>query len=198
MKLIAAALAALLPCLAAGPEMDKGKTLGNPRAPVLIEIYSDFLCPACKAFHENTLPLLMKDFVTSGKVCIVSREFPLNITGHQHSREAAGIATAAARIGMYDAVANALFRTQESWEVSGKAWETAAAVLTADQQKKVQALAKDPAVLKEVQDDVAYGTAIGIGQTPTLFLSRGSTRYPVFGSALSYNLLKSMINDLLK
>jgi protein-disulfide isomerase len=198
MKLIAAMLAALLPCLAAGPPIDKGKTLGSPTAPVLIEIFSDFECPACKAFHEDELPLLMKDFVTSGKVCIVSREFPLNIPAHKYSRVAAGLATAAARVGEYDAVANLLFHTQESWGESGKVWETVAPILTADQQKKVQAMAKDPTVAKEVDDDVAYGTAAGINQTPTLILSRGSTRYPAFGSALTYSLLKSMIDDLLK
>jgi protein-disulfide isomerase len=198
MKLIAAVLAALLPCLASGQEADKGKTLGSPNAPVLIQIFSDFECPACKGFHENTLPLLMRDFVTSGKVCIVSHEFPLNIPAHKYSRQAAEYATAAARVGKYDAVANKLFQTQESWGASGKVWETVAAVLTPDQQKRVQALAKDPSVLKEVQDDVAYATANGVNETPTLFMSRGSRRYPVAGSALGYNLLKSMVDDFLR
>jgi protein-disulfide isomerase len=140
----------------------------------------------------------MRDFVASGKVCIVSREFPLNIPAHKYSREAANYATAAARIGKYDAVANALFHTQESWGASGKVWETVASVLTPEQQKKVQALAGDPSVLAEVQADVSYGTSSGINGTPTLFVSRGSKRYPVTGGVLAYNLLKSMIDDLLK
>ncbi len=126
---------------------------------------------------RNTLPLLMKDFVTSGKVCIVSHEFPLDSI-HKYSHEAANIATAAARIGKYDVVANALFHAQESWEVSGKVWETVAAVPTPDQQKKVQALAKDPSVVKEVQDDVAYGTGAGVNETPTLFVSLGLQALP--------------------
>jgi len=104
MKLIAAMLVAILPCLA-GPAADKGKILGSPTAPVTIEIFSDFECPMCKTFHEDTLPFLMRDFVVSGKVCIVSREFPLKIDAHKYSRQAANYATAAARIGKYDAVA---------------------------------------------------------------------------------------------
>jgi protein-disulfide isomerase len=198
MKLIAAVLATILPCLAASPAADKGKILGNLSAPVTIEIFSDFECPMCKTFHEETVPLLMRDFVTSGKACIVSREFPLNITAHQYSRQAANYATAAARVGKYDAVANVLFHTQESWGASGKVWETVASVLTPEQQKKVQALVSDPSVLAEVQADVSYGTSSGIGGTPTLFVSRGSKRYPATGGVLAYNLLKSMIDDLLK
>jgi protein-disulfide isomerase len=198
MKLIAAVLATILPCLAASPAADKGKLLGNPSAPVTIEIFSDFECPMCKTFHEGTVPLLMRDFVTSGKACIVSREFPLNIPAHKYSRQAANYATAAARIGKYDAVANVLFRTQESWGASGKVWETVASVLTPEQQKKVQALVSDPSVLAEVQDDVSYGVSSGINGTPTLFVSRGSKLYPATGGVLAYNLLKSMIDDLLK
>jgi protein-disulfide isomerase len=197
MKLIAAVLATILPCLAASPAADKGKLLGNPSAPVTIEIFSDFECPMCKTFHEGTVPLLMRDFVTSGKACIVSREFPLNIPAHKYSRQAANYATAAARIGKYDAVANVLFHTQESWGASGKVWETVASVLTPEQQKKVQALVSDPSVLAEVQDDVSYGVSSGINGTPTLFVSRGSKLYPATGGVLAYNLLKSMIDDLL-
>jgi protein-disulfide isomerase len=198
MKLIAAVLATILPCLAASPAADKGKILGSPSAPVTIEIFSDFECPMCKTFHEETVPLLMRDFVASGKACIVSREFPLNIPAHKHSREAANYATAAARIGKYDAVAGVLFHTQESWGASGKVWETVASVLTPEQQKKVQALVGDPSVLAEVQADVSYGTSSGINGTPTLFVSRGSKRYQATGGVLGYNLLKSMIDDFLK
>ena len=198
MKLAAFALAALATCSAASLEIDKGKTLGNPGAPVMIEVFSDFACPACKNFHENTLPVLMKDYVTPGKACIVSREFPLNIAAHKYSREAANYATAAARIGKYDDVADALFRYQAMWNQSGNVWGTVATVLTPEQQKKVQALSKDPGVTKEVQDSVSFGQAAGINETPTLLISRGSKRYPVSGYALNYGLLKTLIDDLLK
>ena len=59
MKLYAAALTVLLPCLAAGPEIDRNKALGVPTAPVTLEIFSDFTCPHCKVFHETMLPQLM-------------------------------------------------------------------------------------------------------------------------------------------
>ena len=198
MKLATAAFAVMLPLMAASPEVDKGKAIGAPGAPVTIEIFSDFECPACKIFHETTLPQLVKDFALTGKAYIVSREFPLNIPAHKYSREAANYATAAARIGKYSEVAAKLFHTQESWGATGKVWETVASVLTAEQQKKVQALVKEPGVLKEVQADVDFGQASGVNQTPTLFVIRGSNRTPLAGGVLSYGILKSFINDQLK
>ena len=63
MKVHAVALIALLPCLAATMgDFDKEKVLGNPAAPVQIEVYSDFECPGCKSFHENLLPTIMRDY----------------------------------------------------------------------------------------------------------------------------------------
>src|ERR1017187_3425911 len=115
MKLYAAALLVLLPCLAAVPEIDKNKALGSPTAPVRLEIFGDFTCSHCKVLHETVLPQLMKDYVVGGKGYIVDRAFPLNGPGHEHSREAFGYAVAAARIGKYQQVADALYAQQAVW-----------------------------------------------------------------------------------
>jgi protein-disulfide isomerase len=199
-KVFAAILAFILPCLAA-PPIDTAKAIGNPTAPITLEILSDFACPHCKAFHEQTLPLLMRDFVTPGKVYIVPREFPLtnpNRPDHRYSREAANLATAAARVGKYAAVSDALFQNVATWDANGKVWDTVASVLTPEQRKKVQALAKDPAVIGAVQADLNYAMASGVGSTPTVVVIRGTNRIPVSEGALRYPLLKSMIEDLLK
>ena len=116
-KLYAALSVLLLPCMAAMPEIDRNKTLGNPTAPVKIEVFSDFTCPHCKHFHEEVLPQLMKDYVVPGKVYIIDRAFVLP---HEHSREAFVYATAAARIGKYHAVADALYAQQATWFASGQ------------------------------------------------------------------------------
>jgi|ERR1035441_349380 protein-disulfide isomerase len=195
MKLFALALTALLPCLAASSDADPGKSLGSPSAPIRIEVFSDFECPACKALHEQILPLVFKDYAIPGKVYLVSREYPLAM--HQFSREAANYATAAARFGKYQDVADALFKNQLVWEVNGKVWDTVAGVLTPAEAKKVQLLAKDPSVLSEVQRDVDAGRAAGINQTPTMIVTRGTNRFPVTG-AVNYNLLRSLLDGLLK
>src|SRR4051794_20261721 len=132
MKVLAISIALLAPCLAAGPEVDKGRAMGNPSAPILFELYSDFMCPACKHLHEAVLPAIVLDYVKSGKAYLVYREFPLNIPAHVYSRQVAALAVAASRVGKYQAVSDALFRNQEQWSLNGKYWESAASVLTPD------------------------------------------------------------------
>ena len=60
MKLFALALTALLPCLAASSDADSAKSMGSPNAPIRIEVFSDFECPACKGLHEQILPLVIQ------------------------------------------------------------------------------------------------------------------------------------------
>src|SRR5262245_37604312 len=128
MKFSAIALAILIPCLAASlGEVDKAKTFGNPSAPVRIELFSDFQCPGCKSFHETLLPVLIRDYVATGKAYIYNYEFPLQ--AHQYSRQAAHLATAAASVGKYSQVADALFRQQTAWSNTGKVWDAVAPVL---------------------------------------------------------------------
>jgi protein-disulfide isomerase len=197
MKFFALALCALLPCLAAGPEVDKGKILGSPSAPIRIDVYSDFECPACKKFHEEMLPLIVQEYVLPGKVAVISHEFPLNLPAHKYSREAANYATAAARLGIYQPVADALFRNPQSWMITGKVWETVASVLSPEQQRRVQALVKEPSVAGEVQHDVEAGAKEQVSSTPTIILTHGANHFPL-PWPFNYNFLRSLLNGYLK
>jgi protein-disulfide isomerase len=197
MKTFVLLMAAVLPCLAAVPDADKGKTMGVPTAPMSMELYSDFMCPHCKHLHEDILPAIIMDFVKTGKVYLVFREYPLAIPQHVYSRPAAIYATAAARIGKYQAVNDALFRNQASWGMTGKIWETIAPVLTPDEQKKVQALANDPSVIAEVQRDYDLAQQHHLNQTPTMLITYKGKQTPwTFWD--DYNLFKSYVNDTLK
>ncbi len=198
MKVHALALAALIPCLAASlGDVEKAKMLGTPSATVKLDLYSDFQCPACRGFHEQVLPVLMREYVVPGKVCIVNHEFPLNM--HPYSREAAYYATAAAHVGKYQQVADALFRNQAVWGTNGKVWDTVASVLTPTEQKKVQELAKEPSIIAAVTQDVQLGQMERISETPTVIITRGSKRYAFPGpNPTNYPLMKSLIDGLLK
>lgn len=195
MRLFVIALAALLPSLAATPEIEKGKILGNPTAPIRIEIFSDFQCPSCKNLHEGVLQELMRDYVMRGKVYIVNREFPLPM--HSYSREASNYAVSAAKFGLYLPVSDRLFAQQSSWSTSGKVWDTIAAVLSPEQQKKVKAGAADPAVLAAVKEDLDLGARERVGSTPTMFFMRGKKKFPL-PWPVNYNFLKSLIDAELK
>jgi protein-disulfide isomerase len=195
MKFAALALAAVLPALAGSPAADSGKVLGGLGAPITIEVYSSFACSHCRHFHDEVLPQLVRDYVVPGKVCVINRDmFPPNFT---QALEAANYATAAARIGKYQEVADALFRTQQTWVANGKVWDAVAPVLTPDQQKKVQALARTPDVTGEVQHDLELGRAANVTNTPTLYITRGMRRYPYVGVP-EYSLFRSLLDNLLK
>jgi protein-disulfide isomerase len=189
--------ALLLPGLALAASFDSGKTLGGTNSPITVEVFSSFDCPHCKVMNDEMIPQLVRDYVVGGKVCLVEREFPLAGAGHPHAREAANYATAAARIGKYAAVAGALWKNQATWAINGQVWETVATVLTAAEQKKVQALAKDPGVEAEVRRDVDEGTRDGVDRTPTLFITAQGRRFMLPGGVPNYDLLVSILDRYL-
>jgi len=45
-----------------------GNSMGDPNAPIKIEVFSDFQCPYCQSFHEETEPLLVEQYISTGKV----------------------------------------------------------------------------------------------------------------------------------
>jgi protein-disulfide isomerase len=197
MKLHVTALAALLPVLAAAPDTIHGNAIGNPKAPITMEVFSDFQCPACKRFHDEELPLLVKDYALRGKVYIVYRYFPL--PQHTYGRKAAELACACAQLGKYEQAASALFANQLTWSVSGKLDETLAPVLTPAEQKKIVTLAKDPVVQSSIDHDLAEGRALPLQSTPTVLVTSGMRQYKLSGEGLfKYNLVKATLDDLLK
>ena len=52
--------------------------LGNKNAPITIIEYASLSCIHCANFHQNTLPQLIEEYVDTGKIRIVFRDFPLN------------------------------------------------------------------------------------------------------------------------
>jgi protein-disulfide isomerase len=146
--------------------------------------------------HEQLLPRIMADYVTPGKAYLVFHEFTLTGPGHEHSKTASMYAAAAARVGKYPQVCDALFLTQSSWAMSGKVWEAVAPALNPAEQKKVQALMNDPAIAAEVQHDLDLGTAAHVDRTPTLVMTRKGKQTP-WSSWNDYSLFKSMVDLLL-
>ena len=57
---------------------DDDHYLGNIKAKVTIVLYSSLSCPGCVSFHENILPKIKKDYIDSGKVLYIFRDYPSN------------------------------------------------------------------------------------------------------------------------
>lgn len=57
--------------------MASGTTMGSEDAPVTMIEFSDFQCPFCGEFHEKSLPMIMENYVATGKVRFVYRNFTI-------------------------------------------------------------------------------------------------------------------------
>lgn len=171
------------------------KQEGALLARVKLEVFSDFQCPGCKQLHETALKELHRDFVATGKIQIVHREFPLPF--HKYAREAACLACAADQLGKYGAVADALFRDQAAWSENGKLDDTLKKVLSPAEFTKVRTLAKDPKVVAQVDADIATGKMImAKPQTPTMVFTRDGQSQPIAG-AVSYPILRRYVEMLI-
>ncbi len=168
---------------------------GVANAPILLEVYSDYQCPACKALYENTLVPLMSDYVDRGKVYLIHHELPITQL-HPHAMEAACYALAANRVGKYEQAGDILFRQQDVWAANGKVDETVCSILSPADAKKVRALAKDPAILAEVQQDMQTAQGNKVDGTPTIILTHRLKQYRIPGAA-SYDLVRRFIDQLL-
>jgi protein-disulfide isomerase len=174
-------------------DIDPTKAFGSKTAPVVVEIYSDFQCPACKQLFLNTTQKVMENYVNTGKIYLVHRDFPLPM--HAYSRVAASYSRAAAHIGKCEQVEKALFQNQEKWEANGDVKGIVASVLSPAEMKKVQAIVDAKTVEPLIEKDKQMGQTVPVTQTPTsVFHSKGQT-YP-FAGTLSYDVLKDFLDQL--
>ena len=52
--------------------------IGDPDAPVTMIEYASLSCPQCAAFHKNTFPIIKKEYIDTGIVKFIFRDYPLN------------------------------------------------------------------------------------------------------------------------
>ena len=109
--LVVAALVGMVPAGAAtAPEDNTDRVLGKADAPVTVIEYASLDCPHCAEFDTTVLPGVKKDFIDTGKVKLVLRDFPLS----ELAVKAAAIARCAPE-DRYFAFMDVLFQQQESW-----------------------------------------------------------------------------------
>lgn len=92
---------------------DLARIQGSPTAPVWVIEVSDFQCPFCKQWHDQTYKKLRDEFVKTGKVRLAYVNFPLG--QHAHAGPAAEGAMCAGAQGKFWEMHDALFTTQEKW-----------------------------------------------------------------------------------
>ena len=87
--------------------------LGNPAAPVTIVEYASLTCPHCATFHNVTLPFLKKDYIDTGRVRLIFRDFPFDMVAM-----AGTMLSRCAPAEQFFAITEDLFRNQEAWAFS--------------------------------------------------------------------------------
>lgn len=98
---------------------DAGRIAGDSTARLMVLEVSDFQCPYCKQFHEQTYGSLRSAYVESGKVRLAYVNLPLR--SHKNAWPAAEAAMCASVQGKFWAMHDSLFRSQERWSEIAKA-----------------------------------------------------------------------------
>lgn len=176
------------------PDVDPREARGSKSAPIVMETFSDYQCPACKQLYMNSVRPLTDNYVATGKVYWIHRDFPL--PGHAYSRVAARYGRAAAQIGKLEQVEEVLFQNQEKWEQTGDVDGTLASVFSAGDMGKIRNLTKNPGVEAAIEKDLALGRGYAVNQTPTTIIHYKGQTYPVVG-IVTYDNLHQFLDQLL-
>ena len=173
---------------------------GKANAPVTMVEYASMTCPHCAAFQKDVIPKLNKDYVETGKVKVVFREYPLD--------GAARMASAVARClsgDQYFSFIDLLFANQMNWikdfdnngqltkedVLEGLTQMGRVAGLSAD---KVKECADDPKNLALVDGNWMEGqTKFNVNSTPT-FIINGTSH----SGEIPYDQLQKILDPLVK
>ena len=139
---------------------------GDKDAPVTIIEWSDFECPFCARFYRDTLPLIEEEYIKTGKVKLVFRDFPLSF--HQNAQKAAEAAECAGEQGKFWEMHDLLFEQGVEGGTAGcKQYEKQLGLNTA----KFNECLDSGAMASEVRKDTADGAAAGIQGTPGFLIN---------------------------
>ena len=95
---------------------DLARIQGSPTAPLWVIEVSDFQCPYCKQWHDETYKAFINQYVKTGKVRLAYVNFPLGI--HAHAFPAAEAAMCAGVQNKFWPMHDSLFASQPRWESS--------------------------------------------------------------------------------
>ncbi len=174
--------------------IDNAPSLGAANAPVTIVEFSDFQCPFCESFFNQTLPQIQKEYIDTGKARIVYKNLPItNI--HPYAEKAAEAAECAEEQGKFWEYHDLLFQNQKAW-VSGNAttlfkeYASTLKLNTTGFNSCLDANKYSSEISKDLQD----GRNAGVSGTPTFFINGirvvGAQPYTVFKDTIDSELTR--------
>ena len=149
---------------------DLDRIRGDSAAPIWVMIVSDFQCPFCAQWEQETSAGFFKEFVETGKVRVAFVNFPLS--QHQNARPAAEAAMCAGAQGKFWAMHDRIFAQQATWSVLsmvGDYFDRPAAEVGVDMAAYKQCMG-DHAMQALIDVDVDRASKGGANSTPTFFI----------------------------
>jgi protein-disulfide isomerase len=147
------------------------RTVGDPSAPVTVYEVSDFQCPFCRQFWEQTLPALKDEYIATGQIRLIFINLPL-ASIHPNAPAAHEFAMCSAQQGLFWPVHDLLFQTQADWrglEDLVPFFLSLADSAGVDRNVLTQCLTTG-AVRPVIQADLMMATRGGISSTPTFVI----------------------------
>ena len=146
--------------------IDGSPTMGNKDAKVTIVEFSDYQCPFCGRNFKQTFPQILGDYIKSGKVRYIFRDFPLESI-HPLAFKASEAALCAGEQGKYWEMHDALFSNQTKLAPADL---LAHAKSVGADEGKFQACLASGRQAEKIRVDLAEGRKLGITGTPGFFL----------------------------
>lgn len=150
--------------------IDGDQCLGSEDAPVTIIEFSDYQCSYCQRFWAQTLPQIKKEYIDTGKVKFVYRDFPL--TFHANAQKAAEATECANDQGKFWEMHDKIFEGQRDWSSGDTAniSKRYASELGLDEAEFASCLDSGK-YTEEVQKDLQDGVKAGVKGTPAFFVN---------------------------
>lgn len=149
---------------------DKSRIQGDPKASVWLVVVSDFQCPYCKTWHDETYQALVNEYVKTGKVRMAYVHLPLRI--HPHAVPTAEASLCAGLQGKFWQMQDALFEGQARWSKvppGPRAYDAEASKVGVNNVAYAACMAKGT-TRPLVQADYERISRAGVQSTPTFII----------------------------
>jgi protein-disulfide isomerase len=178
--------------LAVQPMSLPDMALGPADAPVTIVEFSSLTCPHCAAFEQNVFPMLRSQYIDTGKVRFVSREFPLDVRAVSGSMLARCVANGDAP--KYFEVVDMLFKRQEGLvENTLETMNDIGKQFGMDDEAVANCVKDQPLLDKIAADQKIAFEQLKVDATPYFFVNGERLR-----GSMSFEELEEKIKPLLK
>ncbi|KAF6246173.1 disulfide bond formation protein DsbA, partial [Nitrosopumilus sp. b3] len=180
--------------------IDDDPMKGNPDASINIIEFSDFQCPFCAKFHETTLPQLEENYISTGKVNFVYRDFPIQSI-HPNAIPAALASECADDQGKFWEMHDEIFKNQRIWQdleilQSVALFKQYASNLGLDENAFDSCLDSGK-YLDEITNDLNDGRAYGVTGTPGFFVGNEEIGFTKIIGAQPFSAFQRVIDEQL-